>query len=115
MVVKDRIGRNRYIAFVVERKEAVDHKEVASAILSKASAFGGLGNIRPRVVFFEGNRGILRCSHLAKDKAIELLSSIDEIGGKKVRIKTLSTSGTVKKVKKFLEDYGYVDKRTKFI
>lgn len=45
---------------------------------------------------FNGEYGIVRCSHIHKDNVIELLCSIKSISEESVDIKTLGTSGTIK-------------------
>lgn len=40
--------------------------------------------------------GIVRCKHNEKENTIKLLLNIKEIGSKKVSIKTIATSGTIK-------------------
>ena len=49
---------------------------------------------------FDGEKGIIRCNHTEKDNTIKLLSSIRTINSKRVEIKTVKTSGTIKKLYK---------------
>jgi RNase P/RNase MRP subunit POP5 len=96
--------RRRYILFEVEAPRNVERWELIKAIQRKASQLGldHYEEGRPWLTAFQENRGILRCSHTDKDKAIELLTSITEVGDDgelKVEVRTLKTSGTIKKVK----------------
>jgi len=49
-----------------------------------------------RLIWFDGEKGILRCSHLEKENTIKLLRSIKSVSSGKVEIETLGTSGTIK-------------------
>ena len=57
-----------------------------------------------RLVHFDGKRGILRCIHTAKDSVIIALNGLHKIGNNVVHVKTLGTSGTIRRAsKKFLD------------
>jgi len=88
MVVKDKIGRNRYILFIAEGGEK---KSIVSAL--------NKGKIKLRLILYNGKHGIVRCKHTDKEKAIKFLNEL-KIDG--ICIKTLKTSGTIKKLKKYL-------------
>lgn len=45
---------------------------------------------------FDGEKGIVRCSHVEKENTIRLLKSIDVISNQNVTVETLGTSGTIK-------------------
>lgn len=49
-----------------------------------------------RLIRFNGKIGIVKCSYLLKDKAIEALQSITSISPYEVQIKTIATSGTIR-------------------
>ncbi len=49
---------------------------------------------------FNGTLGVVRCSHLEKDRTIQVLTSISEIASRRVTIETLGTSGTIKSLMK---------------
>lgn len=102
MAVKE--YRQRYIVFEIDAPRTLERWELIKALQQRASQMGLDNNMagRPWLTAFEGNRGILRCAHTEKDNAIELLSSITEVGEDnelKVEIRTLKTSGTIKKAK----------------
>lgn len=103
MVVKDKRGRRRYIAFIVETMIEVSGEEIFDIIKKKFRLNNRLYIVKPRLVWFENNKGILRCSHIAKDEAIKVLNSISTID---IQIRTLKTSGTIKGAKqKFIKDF----------
>lgn len=101
MAVKE--FRHRYIVFVIEAPRAVERWELIKEFQRIASRMGidQSEEIRPWLTAFQNNRGILRCSHCDKDKAIQLLNGINEVGEErlKVSIQTVTTSGTIKKAK----------------
>jgi RNase P/RNase MRP subunit POP5 len=99
--------RQRYIVFEIESPRLVERWEFLAALQKRASLLrldlekGG----RPWLTAFHGNRGVLRCAHTDKEKAIELLNGINEIGENnelKIAVKTISTSGTIKKAKELI-------------
>jgi RNase P/RNase MRP subunit POP5 len=49
---------------------------------------------------FNGKKGIVRCEHTDKQETIILLTSIRQIDTKKVTVKTIATSGTIKSLVK---------------
>lgn len=102
MPPKTERDRKRYIAFKVHSPRLILRNEFKVAIKGKISDRNTLNRIKPWLTVFNDNEGILRCSHSAKDEAIELLNSIKVIGREKVgvRVETLGTSGTIKKAKR---------------
>ncbi len=95
--------RKRYVAFVIEAPRNIERWEMISALQKMATAMNMLseGERRPWLTTFRDNRGILRCVHTDKERAIELLTNITELGEEqmKVEITTIKTSGTIKKAK----------------
>jgi RNase P/RNase MRP subunit POP5 len=102
MAVKE--YRQRYIVFEIDAPRKVERWEFIKALETHASRME-LDNRkegRPWLTAFNDNRGILRCAHTDKDNAIQLLNSITEVGEDnelKVEVRTLKTSGTIKKAK----------------
>ncbi|MDD1772632.1 MAG: hypothetical protein LUQ09_06890 [Methanomassiliicoccales archaeon] len=88
MVVKEKRGRRRYIAF--ETSEPASN-EMLLAYLT--AVFSPIGVKTPKVIQFDGEKGIVRCSPADKDKVLGALSSKTGIG---LSITTLSTSGTLR-------------------
>lgn len=87
MVVKEKRGRRRYIAFRAEpRLSDAELLAMLNATLSPR------GIKVPKVIQFDGGMGIIRCPPADKDKVIAALS---EGSASRSRITTLSTSGTL--------------------
>lgn len=104
MVVKDRVGRSRYIAFEISSDDVVSTGDLISSFRKAADKYDDAERIRPWLIMFEKGKGIVRCSHTSKDEVINLLQSVKGVGGKKVKIRTLGTSGTVRGARrKYLE------------
>ncbi|MCK4445417.1 MAG: hypothetical protein KAW09_12795 [Thermoplasmata archaeon] len=104
MVVKDRVGRSRYIAFEVTSESAINTGDLISTFKRVANKYPDAEKIRPWLIMFQKGKGIVRCSHTSKDECINLLQSIKGVGGNKVGIRTLGTSGTVRGARrKYLE------------
>lgn len=66
--------------------------------LDEACGSAGLPERRRLTVFTDG-AGIARCTHAEQPAMVAALTSIEEVGGRPVRVLTLVTSGTIKKVK----------------
>ncbi len=88
MVVKEKRGRRRYIAFTSDEK--VSNEDLVSAL---NSAFGERGMKTPKIIQFDGRKGIVRTSDVDKAKSIEILNSIS---GRPFSLSTLRTSGTLR-------------------
>ena len=101
MVVKDRVGRFRYIAFRIDGGKDLQTGEVIRA-LSEASQ-NHPREARPRLVHLRDGEGVVRVSHLHRDAAIPLLQSLRTVGEREVRVLTVGTSGTIRKaIQKYL-------------
>ncbi len=92
--------RQRYISFIIEGSET-DRRSMINAIRSEFSR-DEYENIKPWLTVFEGDKGIVRCKHTGKERTVEALNEIEIDDGK---VKTIITSGTIKKAKKALKDY----------
>ncbi|MBC7108012.1 MAG: hypothetical protein H5T41_04375 [Methanomassiliicoccales archaeon] len=105
MVPKTMRGRRRYIAFRITGNERISLEELET--LLKESYIGYLPRI-PKIIEFDGNYGIIRCSNLEKEKAIEMLNHIKLEKGC-CNIETLKTSGTLKSLRSRTFKYRSVD------
>jgi RNase P/RNase MRP subunit POP5 len=85
MVVKAKRGRRRYIAF--ETSEVNDAETVSREIITSAVR---LGVRPPKLIQFEGRRGIVRSLEPEKEATLELINSAA------LPMRTLRTSGTLK-------------------
>ncbi|HRR66863.1 MAG TPA: hypothetical protein P5063_04365 [Methanomassiliicoccales archaeon] len=89
MVVKEKRGRRRYIAFQVDGK-ASDEEFLAAL----NAALSSRGVKVPKVIQFDGRMGVVRCSPKDKDRILAALAA-DGKG-----IVPLSTSGTLLTLRK---------------
>ncbi len=94
MTVKERMGRQRYIAFEATDGPPLDREEVIRAVKRISRDYPR--DMKPWVVLVEGSKGLLRCSHLHRDDALRLLRELGEPECLGRRIRTLGTSGTIK-------------------
>jgi RNase P/RNase MRP subunit POP5 len=85
MVVKEKRGRRRYVAF--ETSDPSDADTVSREIISSAVR---LGVRPPKMIQFEGRRGIVRSYEPEKEATIELVNA------SALPMRTLRTSGTLK-------------------
>ncbi len=92
--------RQRYISFIIEGSET-ERRGMINAIRSEFSR-DEYENIKPWLTVFEGDKGIVRCKHTGKQRALEILNEIKIGDG---NVKTIITTGTIKKAKKALKDY----------
>jgi len=86
VVVKDRVGRRRYILFRTDLPER-DTRDVLRTL------FVGEDVPMPKFIFQVGDTAVVRCKHWHRDRTAEILSR---------RFQTLKTTGTLKKAKKYL-------------
>lgn len=88
MVVKEKRGRRRYVAFEVTSEELLSDEALLSAMRSLSS-----GKKPPKMIQFDGHVGVVRCDlrELAWTKEL-LVSAGNRLGSS---IRTLSTSGTL--------------------
>ncbi len=103
-VVKDKIGRSRYVVFRVESDEALEISELIKALREASNSLPR--ESRPSLVSYEGGLGIVRCAHTDKEEVIGLLRAISTIGRQEVCVTTLGTSGTIRRARE-----KYVDGR----
>jgi len=96
-VAERRRPRYRYIVFELESEQRMSERTVGELL----AAASGRNSIR--LIQFENEQGIVRCIHTAKDEVISGLNGRHRIGGNEVSIKTIGTSGTIRRARsKFL-------------
>jgi RNase P/RNase MRP subunit POP5 len=100
MVVKEKRGRRRYVAFHTDRK--ITDEELLAAF---TSTFSPKGIKVPKVIQFDGCKGIFRCPPSDKDRVIDALAHRTS---NVFSLVTLSTSGTLRTLR---EKYFVVDQR----
>ena len=101
--------RHRYIGFVVKhlgndfnRSEMLGElREQCKCIFNKDCKEMGI-----RLIRFDGTAGIVKCSHVEKENTMMILRSIKKIASKKVEVKTIATSGTIRSlIKKHMANF----------
>lgn len=92
--------RHRYIGFVISSIDGkpISREDLKSALPKYCKEKLKLHprEVGLRLTRYNGKEGMVHCYHTYKDSVIHLLSSIEEISGIKVKIKTIGTSGTIK-------------------
>lgn len=88
-MIKDRVGRQRYILFSVQGDAS--RRDLIRAINDASRSNGE----PPWLTVYTGTHGIVRCSHTRKDETIRLLNDITN----DFSVTTLQTSGTIKTLK----------------
>ncbi len=83
VVVKDKVGRRRYIIAKNDKTVRIIIQEIRDKIDEKA-----------KIVYYDNFFVIIKCRHWYKDEIIKFLQSRS--------IKTYKTTGTIKKAKKML-------------
>ena len=99
-IVKGNI-RHRYIGFAVkpaDKKVHIDRSEMIKEIRKQCNHLfkKDCKEMGIRLIRFDGVNGILKCNHIEKENAIELLQSIHEIVSQEVKVSTTATSGTIR-------------------
>ncbi len=91
--------RIRYIAFRVE--PAAPRAAVAEAV--RIACEGIPGPVSPSLIVYRDGGGLVRCGHLQKDSVIAALNGIMHVGHGGAVVRTVGTSGTIRKAsEKFL-------------
>ncbi|MCK4457967.1 MAG: hypothetical protein KAW39_09545 [Thermoplasmata archaeon] len=99
MVVRDKVGRKRYIVFSVHTESELSHGDFERAAILLLREKGTLRTVRPKLIDFDDGAGILRCAHTGRDEAVDILNSMTNVMGTKVRVETVKTSGTLRKAR----------------
>ena len=82
--------RKRYISFIVEPPGVRDRK----SMIQHLNRIGRQAGIRLTLTVFEDNRGIVLVKHTEQKAAIQAMNSYPDL-----KIRTIRTSGTIKKAK----------------
>ncbi|MEA2054855.1 MAG: Rpp14/Pop5 family protein [Candidatus Thermoplasmatota archaeon] len=99
-MVKEKTGRQRYILFSVNG--GISRSEIIHAINNSYRKAYEDDDV-PWLTVYEKKYGIARCKHTRKDDVINLLNSLKI--NDKFFIRTLKTSGTIKKLKKEISNF----------
>ena len=95
-MVKEKTGRHRYILFQIIKGQA--SRRQLNERLKQA-----LQEPDPRLTLYNGIHGIVKCHHHQKNDLITFLQALDWVGNQsnKIKIKPITTSGTIKSLKKY--------------
>lgn len=104
MVVRDKVGRKRYIVFRVDAERAISRRDFEQALLLSFRSRRSLQSVRPKLIHFDGKAGILRCLHKGKERAIEILTATTRVADTDVKVETVKTSGTIRKARTVVND-----------
>ncbi len=91
MVVKEKRGRRRYIAF--EASGAATAERLTSAL---QAIFNQSGQRTPKIIQLEGGLGIVRCLEPETKAVVEQLNRSIGVGESEIRFRTLFVSGTLR-------------------
>jgi ribonuclease P/MRP protein subunit POP5 len=90
--------RRRYVLVRIEPEGiAPDPREVYAAVAEACTALWGdtlTSEISPSVMGWEGY-AIIRCRRGTEDRLVTALATVTRIGGKRVALRTMTTSGTL--------------------
>ncbi len=98
--------RKRYIAFQILANEPVEERSLIQEILQTALSLYGeyyAAGMNIWLEYFDGRRGVLRCSHDALEKAKIVLTLVSSVGNTRVVIVTTGVAGTIRKCMRYLE------------
>ena len=91
MVVKDKRGRRRYVAFEIVPHEAVSTEGIVQVL---AAEFSRRGLRAPKLIQYGKGFGIVRCSNEELARTKEILNAVIE--RPEARSSTIKTSGTLR-------------------
>jgi RNase P/RNase MRP subunit POP5 len=92
MVVKEKRGRRRYIAFEASSATAAN-EQMFSAL---QALFNQSGQRMPKLIQLEGNLGIVRCLEPEMKTVVDTLNQSIGEEEREVRFRTLCASGTLR-------------------
>ena len=98
-MIKDKSGRQRYILFSVNGNAS--RTDIIHALNGFYQKKFGDTEV-PWLTVYTGKYGIVKCKHVQKEKIINLMNSIQ---GLAFNLKTIKTSGTIKKLKKEISNF----------
>jgi RNase P/RNase MRP subunit POP5 len=92
MVVKEKRGRRRYIAFEARGAKAANDV----LFLALQALFNRAGQRMPKLIQLEGNLGIVRCLEPEMKGVIDTLNGRIGEGEREITFRSLYTSGTLR-------------------
>jgi len=100
MVVKDKRGRRRYIAFSVASARLPSPEDLLAAL---RAACASPSDRVPKLIQFDGRVGIVRCLESERQATLDLLSRAGD-RDPALSIRTVSTSGTLRALRERLPE-----------
>ncbi|MBC7085604.1 MAG: ribonuclease P [Methanomethylovorans sp.] len=99
--------RKRYLIIEIITEHDVSREELIREIFAATgSLYGDIGSSECglKLLNFEKQKGILRCSHMMTEKTRAALATITSIGGQRAIVHVLGISGTIKgATKKYIQ------------
>ena len=101
--------KQRYLALKIESVESFEEDDIKDAVWSAViQLFGEYGASQAGLFFVQYDKqrkeAVLRCSHKALEMVHASIVSVTKIGDKPVAMRVLRVSGTLRALKKKLED-----------
>jgi RNase P/RNase MRP subunit POP5 len=101
--------KQRYLALKIESVESFEEEDVKDAVWSAVTQlFGEYGASQVGLFLVQYDRqrkeAVLRCSHKALERVHASIASVTKIGDKPVAMHVLRISGTLRALKKKLDD-----------
>jgi RNase P/RNase MRP subunit POP5 len=93
MVVKEKRGRRRYVAFEVTCVRMVTYEQLSLAL---QALFNRSGQRMPKLIQLEGRLGIVRCLEPETKAVIDILNMSIGKDEDEIQFRTLYTSGTLR-------------------
>jgi ribonuclease P/MRP protein subunit POP5 len=96
--------RKRYLLVKVEPADSIDRRDLENAILNSCLQFlGELGTAKAGILVmsdtYDGKTVIVKTGHKFVDETKSAISLIKSVADKKVRLSTISVSGSLSKLK----------------
>jgi len=93
--------RRRYIGFCIKKPNKnfiITRNNLINEIKKNCDNLfnQNLSELGIYLIRFDGNKGIIKCNHISKERTIKILKSIKKVSSNNIEIITLGTSGTIK-------------------
>ena len=126
MVVKDKIGRKRYVVFKIHSDVNITKRDLVHALNNLRRSYNDHGGQKrckgqngqngyegkqsmtpkltrwPWIIIVKNNFGLIQCHHKDKNRIIDILQSdiLLDNNNQQLNIKTLGTTGTIRSARK---------------
>lgn len=103
-----KLYRNRYLAFKIISESVFSSEDIVHCIWrTLINLFGEVGGSRTNfwlIEYSESGYGILRCTHTSVDVMKSVLAAVYELNGSPLIMNVLGVSGTIKGVRRFIQE-----------